>query len=422
MLAVFAAHVVAHVVIGGVAEVLVVAAYAFPVVYAALEFGFRGSVATTGLVVVLTLPYVVDDALTGSRADFAGHLTELIVLIIVAPVVGIVVERERAARLAHEVAEVRYRALFAASGVPALVLDEAGRVLATGDDTGSSQLIEIGPGGDITPLTALEGPCTGRYRPGQRAALVSHDEGGNERSQISLLRLPRTAPASAADLEPVLPPIFAQFQKKTGIRAEATYKASAVLTTQILNGAPFDLFLSADLGYPKKLIAASIAESSAPITYAQGSLVLWTRDDSHLPPPSVALLRDPALRALAIANPRQAPYGRAAVSSLKSLKLYQELKPRIVTAENIGQAAQFVESGNADAGLLSYTSALTPTLSSIGSYFVIPRHLYPPIEQGAIVVKKSAHRTAAHKLLDFLLSPQIQAELAKGGLTPVHSR
>lgn len=228
--------------------------------------------------------------------------------------------------------------------------------------------------------------------------------------------------AAAADLEPVLPPIFAQFQKKTGIRAEATYKASAVLTTQILNGAPFDLFLSADLGYPKKLIAAGMADSSAPITYAQGTLVLWTRKDSHLPPPSIGLLRDPALKTLAIASPRQAPYGRAAVSALKSLNLYQELKPRIVTAENIGQAAQFVESGNADAGLLSYTSALTPTLSSIGSYFVIPRHLYPPIEQGAIVVKKSVHRTAAHKLLDFLLSPQIQAEMAKGGLTPVHSR
>lgn len=128
VLAVTAAHVVAHVVIGGVAEVLVVAAYAFPVVYAALEFGFRGSMATTGLVVVLTLPYVVDDALTGARSDFAGHLTELVVLLVIAPVVGVVVERERAARIAHEAAETRYRALFAASGVPALVLDEAGRI------------------------------------------------------------------------------------------------------------------------------------------------------------------------------------------------------------------------------------------------------------------------------------------------------
>lgn len=227
--------------------------------------------------------------------------------------------------------------------------------------------------------------------------------------------------AAAADLEPVLPPVFAQFQRQTGIRAVATYNSSAILTTQILNGAPFDLFLSADVGYPKRLAAAGMADSAAPIVYAQGTLVLWTRKDSHLPPPSIDLLRSPALRTLAIASPRQAPYGRAAIAALQKLNLYEGLKSRIVTAENIGQAAQFVESGNAQAGLISLTSALTPTLSSIGSYFVIPRNLYQPIRQGAVVVKNSAQRAAAHRLLDFLLSPEIQAEMAKRGLTPAHS-
>lgn len=226
--------------------------------------------------------------------------------------------------------------------------------------------------------------------------------------------------AAAADLEPVLPPIFTEFQRRTGIRTEATYKSSAVLATQILNGAPFDLFLSADAGYPQRIIAAGAADSVAPIIYAKGTLVLWTRRDSHLPPPSIDLLRNPALKTLAIASPRQAPYGRAAVAALKNLHLYESLEPRIVTAENIGQAAQFVESGNARAGLLSLTSALTPTLSSIGSYFVIPRNLYPPIQQGAVVVKNSAQRAAAHKLLDFLLSPPIQAEMARRGLAPVN--
>lgn len=227
--------------------------------------------------------------------------------------------------------------------------------------------------------------------------------------------------AAAADLEPVLPPIFAQFQRQTGIRAAATYKSSAVLTTQILNGAPFDLFLSADLGYPQKLVAAGMADSAAPIIYARGTLVLWTRKDSKLPPPSVELLRNPSLRTLAIADPRQAPYGRAAIATLKSLHLYQSLQPHIVTAENISQAAQFVESGNAQAGLISLTSALTPTLSSIGTYFLIPRGLYPPIEQGAVVVKNSPQRAAAQRLLEFLLSPPIQAEMAKRGLTPAKS-
>jgi molybdate transport system substrate-binding protein len=231
--------------------------------------------------------------------------------------------------------------------------------------------------------------------------------------------------AAAADLEPVLPPLLEQFQRATGISAEATYQASAMLTTQIQNGAPFDLFLSADLNFPKRLIDAGLADaagfvdSSTPITYARGTLVLWTRNDAGLPPPSQDLLRSPALKRLAIANPDRAPYGRAAVAALNSLKLYDQLKPRIVTAENIAQTAQFVESGNADAGLISLTSALTPQLSASGKYFVIPRDLYPPLEQGAVIVSKTTQRAAVHKLLDFLLSAPVQAQLARSGLTPV---
>jgi molybdate transport system substrate-binding protein len=232
--------------------------------------------------------------------------------------------------------------------------------------------------------------------------------------------------AAAADLEPVLPPILNQFQQSTGIHVDATFQASAVLTTQIQNGAPFDLFLSADMSYPKRLIdagladAAGTADSSTPILYARGTLVLWTRNDSHLPPPSLDLLRGPDLKRLAIANPDRAPYGRAAVAALTSLKLYDALKPRLVTAENISQAAQFVDSGNADAGLISLTSALTPRLAADGAYFVIPHDLYPPIEQGAVIVSNTTQRAAAHKLLDFLLSAPVQAQLAKTGLTPVH--
>jgi molybdate transport system substrate-binding protein len=253
------------------------------------------------------------------------------------------------------------------------------------------------------------------------------------RLRIALLALLCLAPAAAqtplriaaaADLEPVLPPILEQFQKSTGIHAEATYQASAALTAQIQNGAPFDVFLSADLGYPKRLIdagladAAGSADSSTPITYAKGTLVLWARKDSHLPPPSLDLLRNPNLKRLAIANPDRAPYGRAAVAVLNNLKLYDALKPRFATAENISQAAQFVDSGNADAGLISLTSARTPRLAADGAYFVIPRDLYPPIEQGAVIISRTTERVAAHKLLDYLLSPPMQAQLAKAGLTP----
>jgi molybdate transport system substrate-binding protein len=192
-----------------------------------------------------------------------------------------------------------------------------------------------------------------------------------------------------------------------------------VLTTQILNGAPFDLFLSADRNFPTRLIDAGLADTTAPVTYAKGTLVLWERKDSPLPPPSLELLRNPALKRLAIANPERAPYGRAAVAVLKSLHLYQALQPRLATAENIAQAAQFADSANADAGLISLTSALTPQLTASGRYFVIPRDLYPPIEQAAVVVKASSQRAAAHRLLDFLLSAPVQAEMARGGLAPV---
>lgn len=232
--------------------------------------------------------------------------------------------------------------------------------------------------------------------------------------------------AAAADLTPVLPPILAEFEHTTGIHAEATYQASAMLTTQIENGAPFDVFMSADLGYPKKLIGAGMADaagskdSSTPITYAKGTLVLWERKDSKLPAPSLDLLHSPDLKRLAIANPDRAPYGKAAVAALTNMKLYGALKLRIVTAENIAQTAQFVESGNADAGLISLTSALTPQLSSSGAYWVIPRDLYSPIEQGVVIVTATKQRDAARKFLDFLLSAPVQAELEKSGLTPAN--
>jgi molybdate transport system substrate-binding protein len=231
--------------------------------------------------------------------------------------------------------------------------------------------------------------------------------------------------AAAADLQPVLPPILEQFRQSTGIRAEATYQASAALTTQISNGAPFDLFLSADLSYPKRLIDAGLADaagspdSSTPITYARGTLVLWTRKDSHWPSPALATLSDPSLKRLAIANPDHAPYGRAAMATIANLKLTDALKPKLVIAENISQTAQFAETGNADAGLISLTSAKTPHLAAIGTYFVIPGNLYPPIQQGAVIVTKTAQRQNAHRFLDFLLSAPIQQELAKSGLTPV---
>ncbi len=225
--------------------------------------------------------------------------------------------------------------------------------------------------------------------------------------------------AAAADLQPVLPPLLAVFQQQTGIHAEATFQASAALTSQIQAGAPFDLFLSADMGYPQRLIEAQKAGGNAPILYARGTLVLWTRKDSRWPTPSLATLSDPALQRLAIANSERAPYGRAAIAALTSLHLAEGMKTKLVTAENIAQTAQFAETGNADAGLISLTSAMTTHLREIGNWFVIPRELYPAIDQGAVVIAGAANHAQAQRFLEFLLSAPIQQQLAHSGLTPV---
>lgn len=224
--------------------------------------------------------------------------------------------------------------------------------------------------------------------------------------------------AAAADLQPLLPKILKQFTAQTGIQAQASYKSSATLATAINNGAPFDLFLAADFSFPQRVIAAGRAEQSTPIAYALGTLVLWTRNDSTFRALSIQSLRSPALKSVAIANPQHAPYGRAAEAALHHLGLYTALKPRLVVAENIAQAAQYADSGNAQLGFISLTSALTPRLQASGHFIEVPRDDYPPILQGAIVVKNAPSAQAAHRFLDFLASAPIAHELEAGGLAP----
>lgn len=226
--------------------------------------------------------------------------------------------------------------------------------------------------------------------------------------------------AAAADLEPVLPPLLKEFQKQTGIRTEAVYASSATLTSQILNGAPFDLFLSADFSFPQKVIAGGYAEESHPVAYARGTLVLWARKDAPILKGnrrlSLADLHSSRLGKVAIANPSHAPYGRAAVEAIGSLGLTNTLKPKLVIAENIAQAAQFVESGNAEVGFLSLTSAVTPLLEKTGTFIRIPEGAYPPILQGAVVIRNASNSNEARRFLDFLRSPSIRSQLARSGL------
>ncbi len=242
-------------------------------------------------------------------------------------------------------------------------------------------------------------------------------------SVSSAQQSPRTLPATlriaaAADLQPLLPPLLTQFQQQTGIRAEASYQSSATLATQILSGAPFDLFLAADLSFPQRVIDGGRAEESQPIAYARGTLVLWTRNDSGLRVLSLEALRDPAIKTIAIANPDHAPYGHAAQAALQHAGLYDAVRPKLVIAENIAQAAQYADSGNAQAGLISLTSALTPRLKADGEFVRVPLDDYPPIVQGAIIVRNSPAAAAAHRFLDFLTQPAVRQSLAAQGLEP----
>ena len=223
---------------------------------------------------------------------------------------------------------------------------------------------------------------------------------------------------AASDLQPILPALADAYQHATGIRIVPAFASSATLATQILNGAPADLFLAADYSFPERIVAANLADTPAPLPYARGTLVLFARKDSPFQPLTQNTLRDPRIQSLAIADPMHAPYGFAAESALTTMKLYDSLKPHIVTAENIAQTAQFVESGNAQLGLISLTLASSAHLKDIGTFIRVPP-VYPQIRQCAVVLKNSPRRADAHAFLDWLRSPPIQRNLAQYGLDPV---
>ena len=223
---------------------------------------------------------------------------------------------------------------------------------------------------------------------------------------------------AAADLQPVMPSFAAAYEKATGVHLNVSFGSSSTLATQILNGQFADLFLAADFSFPEKIIAANLADTTAPIPYARGALVLWARKDSPLQPLTQTTLQDAKFSRLAIANPDHAPYGRAAVAALTWMKLYDQLKPQLVIAENIAQTAQFAESGNAQLGLISLTLASSNHFQQLGSFIRIPRTAYPEIRQCAVVMRNSPHRADAHAFLDWLRSPPIQQNLTKYGLEP----
>src|SRR5262249_51768167 len=154
------------------------------------------------------------------------------------------------------------------------------------------------------------------------------------------------------------------FQQQTGTKIDVTYGSSGNFYSQIQNGAPFDLFFSADIEYPTKLAAAGIADRTTLYKYAIGRIVIWTPPDAKLDGAREAwkTLSNDFVQKIAIANPQHAPYGRAAVAAMQNAKLYDEVKSKLVFGENISQAAQFVQSGSAQAGILALSLAMSPAM------------------------------------------------------------
>jgi molybdate transport system substrate-binding protein len=210
--------------------------------------------------------------------------------------------------------------------------------------------------------------------------------------------------------------IAANFEKATGCAVRVSYGSSGNFLTQIENGAPFDVFFSADIEYPKKLEAEGLAAQGSAYLYAIGKIVLWTRKDSRVDvSKGLAALRDPAIKKIAIANPAHAPYGRAAEEALRRAGIYDAVKDRLVLGENISQAAEFVESGNADAGILALSLLLSPALKEKGRSGTIPENLFTPIQQGAVILRNAPNPQGAKEFLEFVKTPATASLLERYG-------
>lgn len=208
--------------------------------------------------------------------------------------------------------------------------------------------------------------------------------------------------AVAANFAVPFAEIARAYQRETGYRVEAIPGSTGKLYAQVVNGAPFDVFLSADDVHARKLERAGQGVHGTVTPYATGHLVLWSRDPNRLAGDPIAALRSPKVRKLAIANPELAPYGRAALETLDRLGLEHELANRLVVGESIAQALQFAESGGADAAFIARSQALDPKLRHRGSRWDVPDTLHAPIVQSGVLLVRGTGTPGAPALLEYL--------------------
>jgi len=224
--------------------------------------------------------------------------------------------------------------------------------------------------------------------------------------------------AAASDLQFAMSDLAARFEKSTGTKVVVSYGSSGNFRTQIVNGAPFDLFFSADVQYPNLLISAGLADADTLYVYAHGRLVLWAPAGSNLQleKRGLAVLKAARVTKIAIANPDHAPYGRAAVAVLQESGLYREVKSKLVYGENISQAAQFAESGSAQVGIVALSLTYAGSMKN-GERWEVPQNLYPPLEQAAVIIHASQNKAAARAFLEYVKSAAGKEVLANYGFS-----
>ena len=224
--------------------------------------------------------------------------------------------------------------------------------------------------------------------------------------------------AAASDLNYAFKGLVAAYEKKTGQHVKLTLGSSGNFFSQISNGAPFDLYFSSDIRYPQKLEEVGHAVPGSLYKYAVGRIVLWAPNRSKVDiQKGLEALLDPAVKKIAIANPKHAPYGRAAVAAMEHFKVYDRVKDKMVLGENISQTAQFIESGACDTGIIALALALAPSMKAAGKYWEIPIEAHPPLEQGAVILKSSKNQAAAKQFLEFLKGSQGQEIMQRYGFT-----
>ena len=213
--------------------------------------------------------------------------------------------------------------------------------------------------------------------------------------------------AAASDLKYAFDEVMARLTKRhPGLRIEAVYGSSGNFHAQLGQRAPFDLFLSADVEYPRDLVKRGVAVDRDLFTYATGHLVLWVPSTSPLLLDRDGLRAVTRARRVAIANPRHAPYGRAARAALEHARLWDQVQPRLVLGDNIAQTAQFAETGAADAALIAKSLATAPAMRAKGRYIEIAAATHPPLVQGGLILPWARSREAAMLVRDYLLGTE----------------